>query len=268
VVADTLTGTDGIAAAGFGGARTARRGRTRFLLRHLGTPAAIAAVLGVLYLWVHGMRLDSIERRTLNYTYMHDRVIEHLKLTVVATVIVIVIAIPLGVLISRPRARWVSPVVLGLSNLGQAIPSLGLLVLLTIKFGIGFKIAMFGLVVYAVLPVLRNTMVGIQQVDPTLVEAARGMGMTRTQVLFSVELRLAVPVILAGLRTALVLTVGVATLATFVNAGGLGDMIVNGIKLSRHPVLITGSVLTCCIAFLVDWLGNLAEDVLRPRGLS
>jgi osmoprotectant transport system permease protein len=92
--------------------------------------------------------------------------------------------------------------------------------------------------------------------------------MTRLQVLLSVAPRPSTPAILAGLRTALVLTVGVATLATFVNAGGLGDMIVNGIKLSRHPVLITGAVLTCCIAFLVDWLGNLAEDLLRPRGLS
>ncbi len=263
MAADALTGAGPVAVAAPSG-----RGRTRVLLRHLGTPLTIAVVLGVLYLWVHGLRLDSIERRTLNYTFMHDRVVEHLKLTVAATVLVTVIAIPLGVLVSRPAARWVSPIVLGLSNLGQAVPSIGLLVLLTIKFGVGFKIAMIGLVAYAVLPVLRNTMVGIQQVDPALVEAARGMGMTRRQVLFSVELRLAVPVILAGLRTALVLTVGVATLAAFVNAGGLGEMIINGIKLGRHPVLITGSVLTCCIAFLVDWLGNLAEDVLRPRGLS
>jgi osmoprotectant transport system permease protein len=263
VVADTLTITGEISVAG-----APRRSRARVLVRHLGTPIAIAAALGVLYLWVHGLKLDSIERRTLNYMYMHDRVIEHLKLTLLASVIIVVIAIPLGVLVSRPRAKRVSPVILGLSNLGQAIPSIGVLVLLTIKFGVGFKIAMIGLVAYGVLPVLRNTMVGIQQVDPSLVEAARGMGMTRLQVLMSVELRLAVPVILAGLRTALVLTVGVATLATFVNAGGLGDMIVNGIKLSRHPVLITGGVLTCCIAFLVDWLGNVAEDVLRPRGLS
>lgn len=266
MAADVLTRPD--AAGGPDHTGSPSRGRARVLLRHLGTPAAIAAVLVLLYLWVHSLTLDSIERRTLNYRFMHDRVIEHLKLTFVATLLVIVIAIPLGILMSRPRARWVSPIVLGLSNLGQAIPSIGLLVLLTIKLGVGFKVAMIGLVAYAVLPVLRNTMVGVQQVDPFLVEAARGMGMTRRQVLFSVELRLAVPVILAGLRTALVLTVGVATLAAFVNAGGLGEMIINGIKLGRHPVLITGSVLTCCIAFLVDWLGDLAEDLLRPRGLS
>jgi osmoprotectant transport system permease protein len=244
-----------------------RRSARRRILRHLGTPVFVAGVLLVLYLWVSSRTLDSIEKRTLNAVYLRDRTVEHLKLAVLATVLVIVIAIPLGILLSRPRARWVSPVVLGLANLGQATPAIGLLVLLTIKLGVGFRVAMIGLVAYAVLPVLRNTLVGIQQVDPALIEAARGMGMTRGQVLRRIELKLAVPVILAGLRTALVLSVGVATLATFVNAGGLGDIIVNGIKLQRTPVLLTGSVLTACIAFVVDWIGSVAEDVLRPRGM-
>jgi osmoprotectant transport system permease protein len=243
-------------------------GRTRYaVLRHLTTPLALAVVLTVLYLWVSGQRLDSIERRTLNADYISARVAEHLRLTGLSVLLVVLIAIPLGVVLSRPAARWLSPVVLGLANLGQATPAIGLLVLLTIKFGVGFRIALIGLVAYAVLPVLRNTMVGIQQIDRALVEAARGMGMTRTQVLFRVELKLAVPVILAGLRTSLVLAVGVATLATFVNAGGLGDIIDNGIKLNRTPVLLTGSVLTACIAFLIDWIGSVAEDVLRPKGI-
>ena len=236
-------------------------------LRHLVTPLVLAAVLGTLYLWVSAQKLDSIEQRTLNSGYIQARVWEHLRLTALAVVLVIVIAIPLGVLLSRRSARWLAPPVLALANLGQATPAIGLLVLLTIKFGIGFWIAMIGLVAYAVLPVLRNTIVGVQQVDPALVEAARGMGMTRTQVLLRVELKMAIPVILAGLRTALVMAVGVATLATFVNAGGLGDIIVNGIKLNRTPVLITGSVLTACIAFLVDWLGGVAEALLRPKGI-
>ncbi|GAA4633750.1 ABC transporter permease [Actinoallomurus vinaceus] len=239
----------------------------RAALRHLLIPAALAAVLAALYLWVSGQRLDSIERRTLNSDYIIARVVEHLRLTGLAVLLVVVIAIPLGVLLSRPAARWLSPFVLGLANLGQATPAIGLLVLLTIKFGVGFRIALIGLVAYAVLPVLRNTMVGVQQVDRSLVEAARGMGMTRAQVLIRVELKLAIPVILAGLRTSLVMAVGVATLATFVNAGGLGDIIVNGIKLNRTPVLLTGSVLTACIALLIDWLGGVAEDALRPKGV-
>jgi osmoprotectant transport system permease protein len=235
--------------------------------RLVAMPAGLAVVLGLLYLWVSGQELDSIERRTLNADYLVTRVTDHLWLTVLATVLVVAIAIPLGVLLSRPAARWLSPVVLALANLGQATPAIGLLVLLTMLFGVGFGIALAGLVLYAVLPVLRNTIVGIQQVDPALKEAARGMGMTRAQVLWRVELKLAIPVILAGLRTALVLAVGVATLATFVNAGGLGDLIVNGIKLNRTPVLVTGGVLTACIALLVDWVGGVAEEFLRPKGI-
>jgi osmoprotectant transport system permease protein len=247
--------------------RTGARGGRRLMLRLVGTPVAIAVVLLALCLWVSGQQLDSIEQRTLNYGYLSTAIEQHLELTGLATLLVVVIAIPLGILMTRRPTRPLRPLVLGLANLGQATPAIGLLVLLTIQLGVGFHVAMIGLVAYAVLPVLRNTMIGIEQVDPALVEAARGMGMRPLQVLRTVELRLAVPVILAGLRTALVLSVGVATLATFVAAGGLGDIIVNGIKLDRQPVLITGSVLTCCIAFAVDWLGGVVEQVLRPRGL-
>jgi osmoprotectant transport system permease protein len=157
--------------------------------------------------------------------------------------------------------------VLGLANIGQAIPAVGLLVLLTLQFGVGVGVALFSLVVYSLLPVLRNTIVGIQQVDSSLIEAGRGMGMTRRSVLLRIELPLAVPVILAGIRTALVIAVGVVTVATFVNAGGLGDIIINGIKLQRTPVLVTGSVLVASLALLVDWLGGVVEAVLRPKGI-
>ncbi|MEU9015468.1 ABC transporter permease [Streptomyces sp. NPDC048479] len=231
-----------------------------------GTPAVVAAAGIADYLWVHSMRLDSIEQRTLNSGYLVSRTAEHLKLTFVATVLIMSIAVPLGVLISRVRARWVPPLVLGLANVGQATPAIGVLVLLTITVGPGVGVAMTSLVAYSALPVLRNTLIGIQQVDHTLIEAARGMGMRPGQVLWRIEMPLAVPVVLAGLRTALVFCVGVATLATFVNAGGLGDIIVNGIKLDRDPVLITGSVLTASIALLLDWAGGLVESVLRPKG--
>ncbi|AWK12735.1 ABC transporter permease [Streptomyces spongiicola] len=213
------------------------------------------------------MQLDSIEQRTLNSGYLVARTTEHLKLTVIATVLIMAIAVPLGIVASRVRARWVPPVLLGLANIGQATPAIGVLVLLTILYGPGFGVAMTSLVAYSALPVLRNTLVGIQQVDRSLIEAARGMGMKPAQILLRIELPLAVPVILAGLRTALVFCVGVATLATFVNAGGLGDIIVNGIKLDRTAVLVTGSVVTASIALLVDWAGGLAEQALRPKGI-
>lgn len=239
-------------------------------VRLFAQPVVVLVIVAVTLVSVFSSGLNATEKETLNAPTLFTALWDHLLMTLVVTAIVVLVAVPLGVIVTRPWARFLAPVFLAVANIGQAAPALGVLVLWFIVTGStgGLWVAALPLAFYSLLPVLRNTMVGIQQVDPFLVEAARGMGMTRLQVLLSVELRLAVPAILAGLRTALVLTVGVATLATFVNAGGLGDMIVNGIKLSRHPVLITGAVLTCCIAFLVDWLGNLAEDLLRPRGLS
>jgi osmoprotectant transport system permease protein len=114
---------------------------------------------------------------------------------------------------------------------------------------------------------VRNTIVGLQQVDPAVVDAARGMGMGKLEILRRVELPLAVPVILAGVRVSLILNVGVATLATYTNAGGLGDLIERGIVLNRMPILVTGCVLTIALALFVDWLAGLAEQFLRPKGL-
>lgn len=236
-------------------------------LRLATTPIGIGVVLVLLWLWIRARHLDAIERRTLNGDYVRTAIAQHLTLTFVAAGLVVAIAVPLGVLLTRSWARRLTPFVLALANAGQAVPAIGLLVLLTIKFGVGFRIALIGLVASSVLPVLRNTIAGVQQVDQALVEAARGMGLRPWQVLLRVELPLAVPVMLAGLRTALVLCVGVATLATFVDAGGLGDMIINGLKLQRTAVQITGGLLTCSIAFFVDWLGNVAEWILRPRGI-
>jgi len=110
-------------------------------------------------------------------------------------------------------------------------------------------------------------MVGLDRVDRSLIDAGRGMGLTKTVVLFRVELPLAVPVMLAGIRLALILNVGTATLATFTNAGGLGTLIDTGVTLNRIPILLTGSVLTAVLALTVDWLAGLAERILRPRGL-
>jgi osmoprotectant transport system permease protein len=158
-------------------------------------------------------------------------------------------------------------VVLALANVGQATPAVGVVILLAIVWQTGFSTALVALVAYSFLPVLRNTLTGLAEVDDATRESARGMGMTRWQVLRRIELPLASPVILAGLRTSLVFAVGVATIATFINAGGLGDMIVNGLKLQRYPVLIVGSSLVAAIAILIDWLAGLVEEVARPRGL-
>lgn len=242
--------------------------RERFgWLSLFGMPVFIGIVLFGLYTYVQGLELDSIEERSLNAERVQELVIEHIQLTLVSTVFVLLIAIPLGILVTRPFARRITPVILGLANIGQAAPSIGLLVILVIIMGTGFETAVYGLVAYSVLPVLRNTMVGLEQVDRSVIEAGRGMGMTKALVLVRIELPLAVPVILAGVRTALVINVGTAALATFINGGGLGDMINNGLKLRRDTVLLTGSVLTAALALTIDYVAGLAERYLRPRGL-
>jgi len=236
-------------------------------LRRLSTPAVLAAVGLALWLWVSSQELDSIERRLLDGAVILAHVNEHLALATLSTAVVVVVAVSLGIVLTRPALRRVTPIAVGVANIGQATPSIGLLVLIALVGGIGFEYAVIALVAYSTLPVLRNTLVGLQQVDRSLIEAARGMGMTRFATLRRIELPLAVPVILAGVRTALVVNVGTATLATFTNGGGLGDTINSGIRLGRETVLITGAVLTAVMALALDWLAEATEDILRPRGL-
>ena len=237
------------------------------LLRYLAMPIFLGLACLALYLYVSSQQLDSIEKRVLNTDFLFARVIEHIELAVVSTVIVVVLAVSTGILLTRPGTRRVTPVIIGLANIGQAVPSIGLLVLFAITWDFGFWPAIVALVAYSFLSILRNTMVGLQQVDRSTIEAARGMGMTKMAVLFRIELPLAVPIILAGIRTALIINVGTATLAAFVDAGGLGTVIDRGIRLGRDSVLIVGSVLTGVLALSIDWLASVAEDILRPKGL-
>jgi osmoprotectant transport system permease protein len=245
-----------------------RRQPRRTLVGYVFMPVLLAVASIALYAYVNSQELDSIEQRSLNADRLLDSLLRHVELAALSTVIVIVIAVPLGILLTRPGTARVRPVLLTLANIGQAVPTIGVLALLAVAFlFLGFWAAVVGLVAYAVLPVLRNTMVGLDQVDESVLEAARGMGLSKGQVLRRIELPLAVPIILAGVRTALIINVGTATLATFINGGGLGDVIVAGLSTNRVLVQITGAAMTALLALLVDYLAGVAEDVLRPRGL-
>lgn len=227
----------------------------------------IALILGT-WLWFHQADLDTISENALSGGQVPKALWQHVELTAISTFFVLIIAIPLGVLLTRGGLRRAAPPVMALANIGQATPAIGLLALLVIWLGIGREAALIGIIAYAVLPVLSNTIAGLRANDPTLLEAARGIGMSPLGVLTKVELPLAVPLILAGVRTALVLNVGTATLATFGGGGGLGVLITTGITNQRMPVLVLGSILTVALALLVDWLASLAELWLRPKGLE
>ncbi|WP_330238971.1 ABC transporter permease [Streptomyces sp. NBC_00525] len=231
-------------------------------------PAVLAVVLVVTYIWIENVSLDSIAENSLAGDTVEVRWWQHVRLTAISTFWVLVIAIPLGIALTRRGLSRAAPVVTAIANIGQATPAIGLLALLVIWLGIGPSTAITGMVIYAVLPVLSNTVAGLRAIEPSMVEAARGIGMSAMGTLTRVELPLAVPLILAGVRTALVLNVGTATLATFGGGGGLGDLITSGIQTQRMPVLVLGSILTVVLALLVDWLASLAEVALTPRGLE
>ena len=231
------------------------------------TPIVLVLIVVGLLTYVHTRTLDTIEKSNLGIGFILAKTWQHVELTVAGTILVLVIALPLGVALTRKNVRVVAPAVLVLANIGQAAPAVGIIVLFAVAWKIGFWTAVLALTVYGVLPSLRNTMVGLQQVDPALIDAGRGIGMSAGGVLAKVELPLAVPVILGGVRTTLVLMVGNAAIATFIGAGGLGDLIVAGISTQRTLVMITGSVMIAVLALLIDWIGGVLTRLLSPRGL-
>ncbi len=231
----------------------------------------IVIVLSAVTLWLYVSSVDMISQEStpLNWSNrLQPQIIQHVQLTVASTAIVLIVAIPLGIAMTRPGVRKFSPPVIWVANIGQSVPAYGLFVVAFFLLGTGFWTAVVALAFFSLLPVLRNTMVGIDQVDRSVIEAGRGMGLTKFQALKSIELPLAVPVMLAGVRTALVINVGMAALAFLIGGGGLGETISAGLKLQQDLVIITGAALTAILALTIDWLAALAEQYLRPKGLK
>lgn len=240
----------------------------RSWLGYLTMPLILGLVCLAMFLYVQNRELDTIEARALNARTILTALQGHVALTAVSTLVTLLISVPLGVLLTRPFTRVIRPYIIGVLTVLQAVPTIAILVLLAVAFlFLGFQAAIVGLVLYAIIPVLLNTMVGLEQVDENVLEAGSGMGFSRWQVLRKLELPLAVPVILAGVRTALVINVGTATLVTYINAGGLGDIIVAGLSTNRVLVQLVGAALTAVLALLVDYIAGIAEDLLRPKGL-
>jgi osmoprotectant transport system permease protein len=229
-------------------------------------PIAVAAGIGLSVLVLQTLNGSAADGEILNSQFLTDRLVRHLELVGISFAVVAAIGVPVGVLMAK-SGRFVRAPVFLIANLGQAVPSIGILVLFYAFFGLGVFPTLLALIAYALLPVLRNTLVGVQAVDPSAVEAARGMGMTAWQSLYRVELPLASPVVFAGLRTALVLIVGTATLGNFVGGGGLGDVIASGINQSDRIVLV-GAVMVAALALLADWALSLVERVVVPRRIG
>jgi len=190
--------------------------------------------------------------------------LEHLWLTGAAMLFATAISVPTGIWLTR-SPRWAKPV-LALANILQTIPSLAMFGFLLPLPWLGeraARIAIVALTAYALLPILRNTYAGIQGIDPSVIEVARALGLTGTQRLFKVELPLAVPVILAGLRTATVTCVGIATIAAAVGAGGLGELIFRGVASVDNRLVLAGAIPAALLALAADGFLGLFEHRLR-----
>jgi osmoprotectant transport system permease protein len=203
-----------------------------------------------------------------NRAQLLDLTVEHITLAGVATLIAAAVGIPLGILITR--VPQLSKPVLGSANVIQTIPSLALFGFLLPAPWLGERagrLAIFALALYGLLPLIRNTYTGIRNVDPTVLEAGRAMGLTDRQLLFQVELPLASGVIIAGLRIAAVLSIGVATIAAAIGAGGLGEFIFRGLAMVNNQVILAGAIPAALLALAADTLLGLLERRLNAIGL-
>ncbi len=200
--------------------------------------------------------------------------LDHLQITFVAVGIAVVLGVALGVYITGKGREHIADTVLYLAEIMMTVPSLALFGLLMVILGsmglrtIGFLPAIIALIIYAQLPILRNTYTAIKGVDPAMIEAGKGMGMSERQLLFRVKLPLAVPVIMAGLRNAIVLTIAIATIAALIGAGGLGVPIFRGLRNARMDLIIVGGVSVAILGLLTDALLSRVERWITPKGLK
>ena len=194
--------------------------------------------------------------------------LRHMQIVAAAGVLAILVGIPIGFLATRRSLRFISPVLIGIANVGQTVPTLAFIGIASVMLGMGYNAAVIALFVYATLPIIRNTYAGILSVDPAVKEAAQGMGMSIWQVTSRVELPLARPVIMAGIRTSCVVNVGTAAVAGMIGAGGLGVLIMTGLAVRVMPIVIQGAAPTAALAIALDALLGGLEDWMTPRGLK
>lgn len=207
-----------------------------------------------------------IEQAQLRWGDVLESTFVHIQLVFFSMLIATVLAVTLGIVVTR--VSWLKTIVLGGTGVLQTIPSLALLGFMIPIFGIGVYTAIAALFLYSLLPILRNTYTGIKDVDRAIIEAARGVGMTNMQILFKVELPLAIPVIMAGIRTAAVINVGNATLAAFIGAGGLGDFIFLGITRGIDGLILLGAIPATLLAIILEIFFSGVERWTTPEGLK
>lgn len=193
---------------------------------------------------------------------------QHLQLVGLSSFLAVAVAFPLGVIVTRPRFKKFDWLAINFANIGQTIPSLAILALVMSYLGIGYTTAVFALWINSLLPILRNTIAGLESVNPAIIDAGKGMGMKSNQILWKLEIPNALYAILAGVRTAIVINVGTAALAFLIGGGGFGDLIFTGISLYDTGIMLAGAVPTILLAISIDYVLGKVEKAIVPKGLQ
>lgn len=250
------------------------RGREEKLTRPLVRAAGIFLVIWSFYghepFW--DWLLRGIFPRSPDLLYRTNTLIslagQHLELVLVSSMITIAVGLSIGILVTRREFREFLPLVSDLVNSGQTVPTLAIVAIMAPIIGFGFWPAIVALILYGLLPIVRNTIVGLETVDPAMMDAARGMGMTPGQVLWQIEIPNAASIILAGVRTSVVINVGTAALGAYVGSGGLGNPIASGLNQSIDAWVLLGALAAALLAILLDYILGRVEYVLTPKGLQ
>ena len=195
-----------------------------------------------------------------------SKAVEHFYISMFALLLAIVVAVPLGILLSKTQRT--ANVVLTVAGVLQTIPTLAVLAIMIPIFGVGKTPAIVALFIYVLLPILNNTVLGVKNIDKNVIQAGQSMGVTKFQLMKDVEMPLALPLIISGIRLSSVYVISWATLASYVGAGGLGDLVFNGLNLYQPPMIISAAIVVTLLALVIDFILSLVEKWVVPKGLK
>lgn len=191
--------------------------------------------------------------------------LQHFIIFIISTLLAFVIGIMIAVYVTSEGRKRIGNIILNVTAAAQSVPSIAVISLIFIFVGIGLTPSIIALVIYSIVPIVFNAVSGLLSIEPRMIEAAEGIGLTRWQILWKVKMPVALPVIFAGLRSAATINIGTATIASIIGGGGLGDLIFEGLKLAKNHVLFIGAILTALMAIIVDFiLANVEKAVTSP----
>ena len=234
--------------------------------RHVAFISLLACLLGAT-VWVTSLGKVGIYN-TFGYADMLYSAWAHFKMVFTSVVIASAFGVPLGILVTRPGLEKLAIPVIGGTSVGQTIPSLAVIAVMAPILGFGLHSAIVALVIYGILPIVRNAYASIQAIDPAIIEAAKGMGLNRMQIALKIELPLARPVIMAGIRLSTVITVGTAELAVLVGGTGLGKITLTGVFAREALIILQGAAPTAAMAIILGFLLERVEQWITPRGMK